>query len=67
MVQQAVGIAQDGVLGPKTFAEANAMPSLGLIVKLQGIQAAFYRSIVASNPARQQFLNGWLARAYDRI
>lgn len=65
--QQIVGVPQDGILGPKSFAEINAMPSLKFIVAFQTLQANFYRSIVASNPARQEFLTGWLNRAYDRI
>lgn len=66
MLQGAVGTSPDGVLGAKTFAEVNAAPSLSLIVTLQTVQATFYRSLAASNPARQKFLAGWLARAYDR-
>lgn len=67
MVQQILGVNQDGVLGPKSFQEINAASNLSLITRLQESQATFYRSLVASNPARQQFLTGWLNRAYDRI
>jgi lysozyme family protein len=66
MLQQAVGVNQDGVLGAKTFGEVNALPSTKTIVTLQGLQAAFYRRLVELNPARQPFLEGWLNRAYDR-
>lgn len=66
MVQQALNLTQDGVIGPKTLGLINTTNSLTLIQSLQNIQAQFYRDIVASNPARQQFLKGWLNRAYDR-
>jgi lysozyme family protein len=66
MVQQVLGVNQDGVLGPKSFQEINAASNLSLITRLQEAQASFYRGLVASNPTRQQFLQGWLNRAYDR-
>lgn len=66
MVQQVLGLVEDGVIGPKTLNELNTRPSLGVIVSLQNTQAAFYRALVAANPARQKFLQGWLNRAYDR-
>lgn len=66
MVQQIIGVNQDGILGPKSFQEINAASNLSLLTRLQEIQATFYRSLVASNPARQQFLAGWLNRAFDR-
>jgi len=66
--QEIVGInPTTGNLGPRTLAGINAMPSVQFIQAYQNKQADFYRSLVASNPARQQFLNGWLNRAYDRI
>jgi lysozyme family protein len=66
MVQQALDLPQDGILGPESLNGLNTQPSLQLILSLQNIQAQFYRDLVASNPARQKFLNGWLNRAYDR-
>lgn len=66
MVQQALQMPQDGILGPKTLAELNTMSSLTVIVNLQNIQAQFYRNLVLTNPARQKFLSGWLNRAFDR-
>lgn len=66
LAQGVVGLTQDGVIGPKSLAEINAMPSLKFLEAYQNAMAQFYRGIVASNPARQQFLQGWLNRAYDR-
>jgi lysozyme family protein len=67
IAQTVVGVLQDGVIGPKSLAEINAMPSLKFIVAYQEEMARFYRQIVSTNPCRQQFLKGWLNRAYDRI
>lgn len=66
MVQSVVGVTQDGILGSATLGELNSVSSLKIIVGLQDTQAAFYRALVAANPARQKFLQGWLTRAYDR-
>lgn len=64
--QRVVGVVTDGVLGPKSLGEINAMPSLKFIEAYQEQMAQFYRNLVAINPARQVFLKGWLNRAYDR-
>lgn len=66
MLQFILHLTEDGVLGPKSYNEANAFPAAALLISYQNSQAQFYRNLVAANPARQQFLNGWLARAYDR-
>jgi lysozyme family protein len=69
IVQACLGFPQeqrDGILGPKTMAEINAAGAAPLVVQIQNMQAAFYRQLVAVNPARQKFLQGWLNRAYDR-
>lgn len=67
IAQNILGVATDGILGPKSFAELNAMPSLKFITMYQDALAAFYRRLVYLDPRRQQFLKGWLNRAYDRI
>jgi lysozyme family protein len=66
LLQGVLGLPEDGVLGSKTFNEANSVASATLVVKFQTSQAAFYRSLVAKNPKLAVFLNGWIARAYDR-
>ena len=65
--QQALLLTPDGVLGPKTLTSINATNSITLLNELQHNQADFYTRLVASNPARQPFLKGWLARAYDKV
>jgi len=66
LAQAVLGVVQDGVLGPKTLGELNAMPSMKFILAYQEQMAQFYRRLVLLNPARQEFLKGWLNRAYDR-
>ena len=65
-LQGIVGVVQDGVLGPKSFSEANAMSPSVLVVRYQSVQAQYYRDLVVRNPKLEEFLAGWLNRAYDR-
>lgn len=66
LAQGVVGLTQDGIIGPKSLAEINAMPSLKFLVAYQEAMAQFYRQLVQLDPRRQEFLKGWLNRAYDR-
>lgn len=61
-LQEVVGAVQDGQVGPGTAAKANALVQVQVINKLCDRREAFYRSIVANNPAQVRFLNGWLRR-----
>lgn len=67
--QKIVGITPPytGHLGPLTLAGINKMPTPIFLASYQNAQAQFYRDLVAANPARAEFLKGWLNRAYDRI
>ena len=66
ILQSIVGVTQDGVLGTKSFSEANAMSPSTFVVNYQAQQATYYRSLVAVNPRLGEFLAGWLNRAFDR-
>lgn len=66
LLQIALAVPSDGVIGPATLAKANSANSILLINDLQQEQAGFYRDLVAKNPARQKFLAGWLNRAFDK-
>ena len=65
-VQTVVGAQVDGVLGEKTFALINEANPFLVIKGLQLTQATYYRELVQRNPRLQEFLNGWLNRAYDQ-
>jgi lysozyme family protein len=67
MVQAAVGVKTDGVLGPGSYGEINHTSPGSLLLTLQNTQAQFYKNLVAQKPQMQEFLQGWLNRAYDRI
>lgn len=61
-LQRALGVAEDGALGPKTFAAISAAGELSLCNKICDVRAQFYRDIVKNKPEQVRFLNGWLNR-----
>jgi type VI secretion system secreted protein VgrG len=68
---RAVGypVADDGQLGPHTFAAIRAAHDTGrdrqLVVALRMAAEGYYRRIVAKKPIMGKFLVGWLRRAYQ--
>jgi lysozyme family protein len=58
-------IAEDGKLGPATFAAASAAPAEIVLPALREALAGHYRLIAAEDCGQARFLNGWLARAYS--
>jgi lysozyme family protein len=63
MVQSAIGVKADGVLGMTTYGEINHTSPASLILTLKNTQASFYRNLVAAKPQMNVFLAGWLKRA----
>ena len=57
------GLAIDGEYGADTEKEINAANAFLLLVRYQEALAQYYRDLVASNPAEEKFLAGWLRRA----
>lgn len=62
ILQQALGLVQDGHVGPVTIRAACAADPVSLIVATGVLQAAFYRGL--GNFA--VFGDGWLSRVRDR-
>lgn len=58
LLQRCVGAEQDGMVGPKTIAFVNAVPSKAMIVCFSDTRRAFYKSLKAF----ETFGRGWLRR-----
>jgi lysozyme family protein len=56
-------VAEDGVIGPRTLAAINAAAPIAYYQLLCQFSAAYYRHLVAVNPALAVNLVGWLKRA----
>lgn len=65
MLQRALGVHDDGILGPQTIAAANADPNIK--AKLQSTIEDHYRAIAAANPAEAKYLENWLARVKENF
>lgn len=58
-------LVEDGILGPVSREAIRSAPADAYLAALRSEAAGFYRELVARQPARQAFLEGWLNRAYD--
>jgi lysozyme family protein len=63
--QRVLGVAQDGVVGPKTIAALNVQNPRAFFDRIKAEREAFFRRIVQNNPSQNKFLNGWLNRLND--
>lgn len=62
-LQRALGIEDDGVIGPQTIAAAKAMDQMLLCERIKQKRFDFFDSIVARRPSNVKFLPGWKRRA----
>ncbi len=62
-LQRALGVVDDGQIGPKTLAAIKAHRDInGLCLLALEKRDAFFRAIVANKPVQAKFLKGWLNR-----
>ncbi len=59
ILQEALGVKEDGMIGMKTLDEVNRVEAAELIKRLSDLKKKFYRSLLTFDT----FGNGWLARA----
>ncbi|MGZ3377997.1 MAG: glycoside hydrolase family 108 protein [Phenylobacterium sp.] len=57
-LQQAVGVPDDGAIGPRTLAAVAGLEGADILQKISGLREAFYRGL-STFP---RFGRGWLAR-----
>jgi lysozyme family protein len=62
-VQQLVGAAQDGKLGPRTLAAINGQDGLNLNLRITLARVQFYTELAAKRAEFRAFLVGWVRRA----
>lgn len=58
-------LVADGVMGAKTIAAINAVDNSVLLNVYRGVQAEYYKGLVAADPKKSVFLRGWLRRAQE--
>lgn len=61
-LQRAVGVVEDGQIGPGTIGAVLEADPQQVIENLSQIRTQFYKAIAEKNPSQKIFLNGWLRR-----
>jgi lysozyme family protein len=61
-LQRAVGVQDDGVVGPVTIGKINEADPVELIKSIADQRAKFCQAIVQRDPSQGVFLKGWLRR-----
>lgn len=63
ILQRALRVQDDGIIGKKTIAAANEQPVTDVLVRMTAEQKAVYHRIVNNRPASAVFVAGWDKRA----
>jgi lysozyme family protein len=61
-LQRAVGVDDDGHIGPQTIDAVNAMNDIDICQAICDQRAQYYKNIVAKKPDQGKYLKGWLRR-----
>ena len=65
MLQAAIGVTQDGDIGPITIQQVSKMNDIVLCEKLCDARLSFYKNIVSNNPSQVKYINGWTRRVEE--
>lgn len=66
-LQGALGVTQDGSMGPQTLTAINRQEPIEVAAAFRAAWTQFYRNDVAANPSKEKFLNGWINERVNRI
>ena len=66
-LQRAAGVADDGIVGPRTLAAVNGSDSAALYRKVLAQRAIFYGKIITNDPSQAVFAHGWMRRLAEFI
>lgn len=61
-VQRAVGVEDDGIVGPVTLSAINTMSPLPLFGRIKQARIAYINRICETRPANKKFYKGWMNR-----
>lgn len=65
LLQQVVGVKEDGALGDDTIRALGQMEAAAVVIALQRKQVLRYADICIKTPSNLVFLKGWVNRAYS--
>jgi lysozyme family protein len=67
MAQAILGVAADGLLGPKSLAALNAAVGATFVKRLSRSACQYFANIAVRNPTQAKWLPGWQIRAHKMI
>jgi len=67
MLQAALGIKEDGIMGPVTLAALPHLDTRKVALKVLAHRVRFFGSIISHNHSQAVFASGWLNRAAELI
>lgn len=65
LIQEAIGVTADGVLGPASLSAIQKTDPKELIEKFSALKESFYHGIVEHKPDQVKYLKGWLNRVAE--
>jgi len=67
LLQQALRVKVDGLIGPQTLGAAGRADLQWLVPELLAWRARFYHRIVVADASQARFLRGWLRRLFELL
>lgn len=64
LLQQALRVKADGLIGPRTLVAAHTSQSEAVLLDLLGRRALFYHDITRADSRKVKFLRGWFNRLF---
>lgn len=64
LLQNALGVSPDGVIGPATLAAATKAQAQTTLVRFFSLRAQLYHQLVLANSSQEKFALGWFARLF---
>ena len=67
LLQRAIGVTDDGIIGPETIAKVNGLDPRKVIGNYVEKRTDFYVDLVVRDVTQLKFLKGWIRRAISYI
>jgi len=65
LLQKALGVTADGIIGPKTTAAAAEAKGCDILTNLGAMRVMHYVNLVIRHPKQMLFMYGWVRRTFD--